>query len=290
MARTSVLSQHIPEIESFFDSLPNKSFSELELKDIFTHQKEQWKIPDSNTSRHFIAFLEEKTDLKRVEFERDGQSRTKTLFVWKAQDDLSIIAGLKKGGYYTHYTAMSLHNLTLQIPKVYYLNTEHSQNPISTPLSQEDIDQAFSKEQRKTNLTYSYKNKKVFLLNSKNTGELGVKAFNSETEYYRYTDLERTLIDIAIRPAYSGGVFEVLEAYRQAKGKVNITKLHQYLQQLDYSYPYHQVIGFYLEKAGYSESEAAPFERDTQLNFYLTYNLRAKQFSDRWKLFYPRGM
>lgn len=290
MARISVLNQHLSEIEALFDSLPNKSFSEQDLRDVFVQQKEQWNIPASSSSKHFINFLVEKTAFRKVELEKDGQHKIKHLFIWKAEDDLSIIAGLKKSGYYTHYTAMSLHNLTLQIPKVYYLNTEHSQNPAPTPLSQEDVDQAFSKEQRKTSLSYSYKNKKVFLLNSKNTGELGVKAFNRDMEYYCYTDLERTLIDIAIRPAYSGGVFEVLEAYRQAKGKVDATKLHQYLQKLDYSYPYHQVIGFYMERAGYSPAETAPFEKSITLNFYLTYNLKAKQFSEKWKLFYPKGM
>ena len=37
----------------------------------------------------------------------------------------------------------------------------------------------------------------------------------------RVTDLERTLIDIAVRPEYAGGVYEVLNVYRLAKGKVS---------------------------------------------------------------------
>ena len=290
MARTSTLSQHISEIESFFDLHLHKSFSEYELRDIYGQHKEEWKAPKTISFKKFIDFLEKETPLKIIELEREGQRKAKTLFIWKAEDELSHLAGLKKSGYYTHYTAMSLHNLTLQIPKVYYLNTEHSQNPAASTLSQEDIDQAFSKEQRKTSFIYTYKNKKIFLLNSKNTNELGVQTFSSSTEYYRYTNLERTLIDIAIRPAYSGGVFEVLEAYKQAKEKVDTAKLYQYLQQLNYSYPYHQVIGFYMEQAGYPASEVAPFGQNIQLNFYLTYNLKAKQYADKWKLFYPKGM
>ena len=39
----------------------------------------------------------------------------------------------------------------------------------------------------------------------------------------RLTNIERTLIDIAVRPVYSGGVFEVLKAYRLAKDKSRST-------------------------------------------------------------------
>ncbi|AHM60914.1 hypothetical protein D770_13300 [Flammeovirgaceae bacterium 311] len=290
MARTSVLSQRQTEIENFFDSLPDKSFSYEELVGIFDRHKEEWDIPKTNTSTQFINFLKEKTPFKSAELIRDEQGQPKTLFIWKAKDNLSIIRGLKKNGYYTHYTAMYLHGLTLQIPKVYYLNTERSQNPAPNYISQEAINLAFSKEQRKTSLSYSYGDKKVYLLNSKNTAELGVRTFKSQTEYYHYTDLERTLIDIAIRPAYAGGVFEVLEAYKRAKGKVDPVKLSEYLEELDFAYPYHQTIGFYMDKACYSSIDTALFNKRMHLDFYLTYNMKDKQFSDKWRLFYPKGM
>lgn len=290
MARTSVLSQRQSEIENFFDSLPDKSFSYEELAGIFDRHKEEWDIPKTNTSTQFINFLKEKTPLRSAEFDRGKQGQPKTLLVWKAKDDLSIISGLKKNGYYTHYTAMCLHSLTLQIPKVYYLNTERSQNPVPNYISQEAINLAFSREQRKTSLSYSYGDKKVYLLNSKNTRELGVRTFKSQTEYYHYTDLERTLIDIAIRPAYAGGVFEVLEAYKRARGKIDPVKLSKYLEKLDFTYPYHQTLGFYMEKAGYSSSDTALFNQRMHLDFYLTYNMKDKQFSDKWRLFYPKGM
>ncbi|MBK9319187.1 MAG: hypothetical protein IPM91_10410 [Bacteroidetes bacterium] len=89
-----------------------------------------------------------------------------------------------------------------------------------------------------------------------------------------FTDLERTLIDIAIRPSYSGGVTEVLRAYELAKEKADIQKLRNYLTQMDFIYPYHQVIGFYLEKAGYSDQIQHLFASDNKYKFYLTYSIK----------------
>lgn len=60
------------------------------------------------------------------------------------------------------------------------------------------------------------------------------------------TKLERTLIDIAVRPNYAGGVHHVLEAYAAAKSRVSVNVLLATLQKMEYVYPYHQVIGFYI--------------------------------------------
>lgn len=39
------------------------------------------------------------------------------------------------------------------------------------------------------------------------------------------TSIERTVIDIAVRPAYSRGVPHVLEAYKRARGRVSVARL-----------------------------------------------------------------
>ena len=119
---------------------------------------------------------------------------------------------------------------------------------------------------------------------------MGVIPRNSKSESYKYTDLERTLIDIAIRPVYSGGVFEVLGAYKAAEKKLDPVKLESYLTQLNFIYPYHQVIGFYLEKAGYDAKTLTLFEKDQKFKFYLTYNIRSKEFSSKWNLYFPKGI
>ena len=75
--------------------------------------------------------------------------------------------------------------------------------------------------------TYSItKISKICLLNGKNTKKLGVEEKKLTTkEVVLVTNLERTLIDIAVRPVYSGDTLEILNAYRKAKNKISIDTL-----------------------------------------------------------------
>ena len=106
----------------------------------------------------------------------------------------------------------------------------------------------------------------------------------------RVTDFERTLIDATVRPAYSGGIAVVAKAFELAKDSVSVNKLASYLRKLRYVYPYHQAIGFYMERAGYEEPllklmEHFPIEHD----FYLQHAMKSPVFNKRWRLFVPKG-
>lgn len=109
---------------------------------------------------------------------------------------------------------------------------------------------------------------------------------------YKVSDLERTLIDISVRPFYSGGVTQVLEAFSNAKSILNTDKLYNYYSRMNFTYPYHQVIGFYLDKAGYTEKEYQKFlhHNSPEFKFYLTYNILHKEYSTKWNLYYPKGL
>jgi len=203
------------------------------------------------------------------------------------------MSGLKSDSFFCYYSALYLHGLTQQIPKTFYLNAEHTSDSSGRSddpdITQEAIDGAFASEQRKSSISYSLDEKKIIITNGKRTGKLGVIKNYNDHQHFHYTDVERTLIDCAVRPVYAGGVFEVLEAFKLGMEQLDVKKMASYLNQIDYIYPYDQVIGFYLEKAGYDESMLKLFDKKKEFNFYLTYNIRNKNFSDRWKLFYPKG-
>ncbi len=124
------------------------------------------------------------------------------------------------------------------------------------------------------------------------TGNLGITEINfSSNEFLPITDIERTLIDITVRPVYSGGIYMVLDAYKAAQDKVSINKLTAYLQKLNYVYPYHQAIGFYLDKTGaYSKKQIDLLHKfEMKYDFYLTHQMKEMDYSPEWKLFYPKG-
>jgi len=188
---------------------------------------------------------------------------------------------------------MFLHNLTEQIPKTIYVNHEQKEKRIiKASLIQSNIDRAFMKNARVTSSIAQFGEHKICLLNGKFTNRLGViEMVTPENEKVMVTDIERTLIDIAVRPSYSGGIYEVLEAYRRGVDIVSVNKLRATLKKLGYIYPHHQVIGFYLEKAGvYSESQIQLFrELDMEHDFYLMHKMKDKEYSKEWRLYYPKG-
>jgi predicted transcriptional regulator of viral defense system len=144
--------------------------------------------------------------------------------------------------------------------------------------------------ERLSNDIFSYGNARLVLLQGKNTGRIEVGTIDWNQERLPVTKLERTLIDIAVRPAYAGGVYQVLEAYRRAQPKVSAAILLATLKKLNYAYPYHQAIGFYMQRAGYALQQ---YERLRELglsyDFYLAHDLRDLAYDPEWRLHYPKG-
>jgi predicted transcriptional regulator of viral defense system len=292
MGRPNKLKEALNQMIQYFQGVPLRAFTYKRLQTTIDNQKTYWDIPYHRQAKDIIKFLvkEEFFLETRLSLEH-GQGFT--IYTWKTKDEFTVASGIKPNTYFMYYSALFLHGLTQQLPKTYYLNAEHhSQNRTGNSenkLSQQGIDLAFSKEQRKSELVYLLENKRIILTNTKNTDRLGVIENRNDQQLFYYTDLERTLIDCVVRPAYAGGVFEILEAYKLAKGKIDPKKLYDYLQELDYTYPYAQSIGFYMEKAGYSDTDTQLFQQKKAFDFYLTYNIRNKEYNERWGLFYPRG-
>ena len=293
MARKNKLDLSLPAIEGYFDKESVKSFTEKKFSEILNKNSHAWSIQPNRNTRRVLDYLLKREMLVKNSFINDS-NEVKLIYSWKTQDEYTVISGLKSDSYFAYYTSLFLHQLTLQIPKTVYLNFEHKSekrsNDHETNLTQEAIDNAFNGSQRKSSLTFSFNDKKIVLTNGKFTNKLGVVKRQNNNQWFEYTNLERTLIDIAVRPVYAGGVFEVIEAYKIAKGKLNVRRMAKYLEKLDYIYPYHQVIGFYLEKAGYGDRDVESFKKEMKFNFYLTYDIRKREFSEKWKLYYPKGI
>jgi predicted transcriptional regulator of viral defense system len=196
-------------------------------------------------------------------------------------------------GYLSHATAVLLHGLTDLVPKMVYLNVEQSPKPSAHgQLTQRGIDQAFARKQRQSNMTYDCDDWSVTVINGKHTNQLGVVPVHGPaSELLKATDLERTLIDIVVRPAYSGGIFQVMAVYRAAKNRLSTNRLISTLKKLNYLYPYHQAIGFLMEKAGYEERRYTLLQKlGIEHNFYLVHGMQNPSFSQKWKLFFPEGL
>jgi predicted transcriptional regulator of viral defense system len=281
-----------PKITEFFWNSPAKSFRKMQVADILSSYRSEWRLSAGMTFTSFLGFLLEMKVLEEVTIPSENYSDEKRYILGNASI-YSIAISLKPKSYLTHGSAVVLHGLTDQILKTVYINYEQSPKPQGSSLTQESINRAFANRQRQSNLTYKYEDFQIVVINGKHTARLEVTQLpGAEGELLDVTKLERTLIDIAVRPSYAGGAVQVLEAYERAKPTVSINTLVATLKKLNYVYPYHQVIGFYMERAGYPESQWQKLMKlGLQFDFYLTYQLPAnKKYDPKWRLYYPSSL
>jgi predicted transcriptional regulator of viral defense system len=280
------------DILKLFDGQQRTVLKKADIEASLDENREFWRLRRTMTAEDFLGFLLQETKLRKVEF--DFPHRKIVRYVWGRADMYELLMSIDERCYLSHYTAVQLHGLSDQVPKTIYVNKEQpAKRPPSGDLVQERIDAAFKRPTRVSRNFVNYKDRRIYLLSGKQTGNLGIiETEGPEDSVVRVTGIERTLIDITVRPEYAGGVFEVLKAYRLAQGSVSVNKLVATLRKLDYVYPYHQAIGFYLDRTGvYKESSITLLRRpEFKYDFYLMHQIRDRAYSKKWRLFFPKGL
>lgn len=282
-----------PDILRHFEALPSKILKPTQLKRVLAEQRGFWRLAQNTNAKAFAEFLVEVGKLQELHF--PFPHRPETRYVWGHVPLLEVIGSLKEEGYFTHYTAMRIHGLTEQLPKTIYLNHEQRPHAQSSELAQRSIDIAFKAKPRISNNMIEFGDVRICLVNGMHTGALGVVEENAvyddnQPARVRVTNIERTLIDIAVRPVYAGGIAEVLKAFQQAREQASVNRLAAMLQKLNYLYPYHQAIGFYLQRAGYSAANLDLMRQfPMEFDFYLTHQMGETEYVPDWQLHIPKG-
>lgn len=204
-------------------------------------------------------------------------------------DFIDILNSLYRSSYFSHNSALFIHGLLSRKPLDFYVSNERkTENILAGKLKQSRIDEAFENEPRISSNTKEISKFKITHLQNQNHQGIGIISYR---KFYKVTDLERTLIDAIVRPFYCGEAGTVLKAYKKARGMLDTVKLYDYYSSMQFTYPYHQSIGFLLQKAGYEEKEYGLFkEFKHKFDFYLTYNIVEPKYSKEWKLYYPKGI
>lgn len=288
-----------PDIVATFSSGPRVMHTSR-IAIVFNQNKHAWRLAKNTKLSDFIAFLIKSSELRSVRF--PFPQREVSGYTWGKVPLLETLIELVDRGFYSHYTALRIHGLTEQVPKTIYINQEKPPSSDfgrdeDTVYEQEAIDQAFKKQPRSTKneIELPAEQCRVVMLQSAYHGGLGIVdgIFHEGSESglpVRYTDLERTMIDIVTRPFYAGGVAEVAKAFENAKGKLSVNKMSAMLTKMAFGYPYHQAIGYYLERAGYKASLVDIFRRKPMVrDFYLTHGLDKTTYCREWRLHIPEG-
>jgi len=280
----------VKKLAADFDSRKERAYTITDLTEMKAEFSRQWGLPRMS-QKQFIEFLLANTKMLQMTL-KSANYPPLVRFVWgKDTSPLSVALSIKRSAYCSHGTAMWLHGLGGDGHKL-FVNAEQSEKGDNdSELTQKAIDGAFRNNQRQSRFIYKIGDSSVTVLSGKNTGRLEVEERKSPNgEAVPVTSLPRTLVDITVRPVYAGGAPAVAEAFRRAKGNISAKKVFHILQKLNYIYPYHQAIGFYLKCAGYPPAEQRVFARNINLDFYLCHGVKDPAYDKEWRVFVPREL
>ncbi|QJE01516.1 hypothetical protein HH212_17010 [Massilia forsythiae] len=247
----------------------------------------------------FTSFLEKLIDAGILDkFEFPFPYRSEKRYALPQVPMLEVLQSLKPNSYYTHATAAVVHGLigTETERRTIYINHEQRPHIRGELADQPRIDAAFKTKARVSSNAINLGGTEICMLNGMHTGQLGVitaatRLHQSRSATIRVTGLERTLIDIVVRPSYAGGVETVLSAFRKARDKVDNDLLMHTLAQLGHVYPYHQAIGWYMDKAGYPLAALELIATLPKLcRFYVAHQMSQPSYDDKWALYVPASL
>ncbi|MEX2302604.1 MAG: hypothetical protein WD733_16795 [Bryobacterales bacterium] len=292
-----------PGILATFESLPRKLFKTSDVQQILAENRGPWGVSGDTSFNGFLEFLLHQTPCARLDIRQVTNPRAPVLtrYAWGRVSQYHVGLSIKPNAYLSHGTAVHLHGLSNQLSSTIYVNQEQTPKPPPRgPLQQAGIDRAFSGKQRQSRLEFEWVPPdpverdlwRFLIINGKHTNRLGVEPIPDGTGgTLDVTSLERTLIDIVVRPYYSGGVYQVLEAYRGAKRRASVDTIIRLLKELDYIYPFHQAIGFYMAKAGFEKSQYDQLrDLGMEFDFYLAHHVREREYDSEWRLHVPKGL
>lgn len=278
----------ITPIFTFFQEKNEGILKYREITKSLKENRKEWKKITSVKVKDFFDYLIKNKQMMIAAFNFPNRSEIRYLF--KEYSLYKILNSIYRDSYFSHKTAVYFHGLIKNEPKEIFINTEQTKKRRyeDSDIKQSQIDLAFKNNPRLTKNIAYYDDRLIYGLNGMYTGRIGVSEINLQTnEKIKITDLERTLIDISVRPQYLGGTTNVQEIYCAVKNRIEIQKLFSYLEKINFVYPYKQVIGFYLENAGVSYEDVIKFTGEVfKYKFYLAHKMTDIKFSTKWNLFY----
>ena len=293
ISRAARVKEAQTKIVAVLDEDGRRVFSPQDLIQLLDDHREDWWILSGITKSDFIKYLEQDLGLRKVVLAGPTHQQKFIRYLWRDPSPIEVASSLRSTAYLCHSSAMFVHGLTDQLPKVLYVNYEQSVKPKSSgALTQDSIDRAFRGKQRESTFAFDYEDYKFILLSGKNTKRLEVHTKRlPQGGKVQVTSVERTLIDIAVRPNLAGGVRQVLDAYRNGRRSALGWQNRRHSQTARLRLPVPSGNWLLLRSSrGFQKQTDRLRELGMEFKFYLTHGMREIEYNERWQLFHPKGM
>lgn len=272
------LEYYLPKMEFYIANIIYPVINESELNDVISAIKDNRGLK-SRKREEIKNFVIEK-------FVKEKLLGNPNLYYFSAEADIfEICSAFSRFSFFSYQTSLYVHSLVDKLSYDIFMIKERKpyNNQSDNLLTQHSIDESFTKDPRLATNRRIIKGHQINIINGQFQDNIGVIKFNQ----YFITDLERTLIDCVVRPFYAGGSHGVLKAFESAKGRLNTEKLYEYYSKMNFTYPYHQALGYYLELSGHDESQFELFLKyEQEFDFYLDYKMKNKSYNNKWRVYF----
>lgn len=278
----------VQKLPQYLATLPQGVYSEMQISQLVEDYAKAVNDPFDAATQIYLQYMVDKGAIRQIVI--DGERRSMVRYLTKnAPSQYEIGCSLQHDGYLSHHTAAYLHQLTEKEPPVIYVSAEGpKREKAAEELDQEKIDAAFQRPQRESGARMNWGKNNYLLLAGSHAGGAGVE----RKTCFSFTGIDRTLIDLTVRPAYGGGAVNVAKMYKKAIHALSFQNIFKLLEKLAYRYPYHQSIGFYLSLAGYNDRGDLDKLKKIGLkySFYLEYEMTDPVYSDEWNIYFPNAL
>jgi len=200
--RRAQFAAHQTEVEAFFADARRSVYSYTSLEEAIRQNRANWHLTTVSVS-DLLELLVQDSRLRVVELTSESYASVRR-YGWDPLSPFELALSLKPNSYLSYGTAAYLRGLLREVPATFHLNKEQSPKARLGSLTQQGLDRAFSSRPRQSNLVFSDQDGHRFaVISGKFTNHLGVGAIKGPAGEKLYaTKVERTLVDIAVRPIY----------------------------------------------------------------------------------------
>ncbi len=257
--------------------------SQRQLKEILVILKNKSLVSNSLSFNSFLLkLIDEGLSQKSITIR--GHLKTRYTF----NQDFNIYNfcnSLEKNSFFSMSTALNILKVSYFRDEYIFISKERTKRirHSNTILTQENIDNAFSKRPRRTAAYDKIDNRIVILLESNNTNSFGIIKYDG----YNISSINRAFVEMITNIHYFQSSKNVIKVFTNIKNRLDVDEIYTIIEKFDFIYPYFQLAGFYLEQIGYSQNELSKFHaKKSELNFYTEKNKDYYMLNKYWNIFY----